>query len=437
MSQKKETGKVFILSERLRVGFVGTGFMTRFHIQSWRGVRHADITAICGQNPQRAQEVADLCRELRVGDPKVHNDPAALARDPNVDAIWIVGTNDQRVETIEAICEEVASGRAQLKGIACEKPLGRNVKEARRITECVEQAGLLNGYLENQVFTPALVKGRDILWRRGAALTGEPYLVRCAEEHAGPHSAWFWQGSRQGGGVLNDMLCHSVEAGRYLLSSPEHGYDWLKPKAVTARIASLKWSRPEYAQRLKDEMGDEVDYLNHPAEDYATAEIVYETMKGQLVIAQASTSWSFVGAGLRLTYEVLGPEYSLAVNTLDSEAKVFFSRNVHGPAGEDMVEKQNAEQGLMPFLADEPVTYGYTDENRHMTEAFLDGRMPRETFRDGLLVTELLMACYLSAEEGCTVKFPIADLDSFTPQVATGSWSPASLIDTAKERRIL
>ena len=94
------------------------------------------------------------------------------------------------------------------------------------------------------------------------------------------------------------------------------------------------------------------------------------------MVAQASTSWSFVGAGLRLTYEVLGPEYSLAINTLDSEAKVFFSRRVQGPAGEDMVEKQNAEQGLMPFVADEAVTYGYTDENRHMVEAFLDGKQP-------------------------------------------------------------
>jgi len=420
------------VSKRLGVGIIGTGFMTRFHVQSFQGVRDADIVAIYSQDARRAAEVAQLCRKLRVGDPKIYHDIAQMVQDPMVDAVWVVGTNDRRVEMIETICEEVTQGRANLKGIACEKPLGRNVAEARRITQCVEQAGLLNGYLENQVFSPALVKGREILWRRGAAIAGAPYLARCAEEHSGPHRPWFWQGELQGGGVLNDMMCHSVEAGRFLLSSPEVGYDWLRPKAVTARIASLKWSRPEYAKRLREEMGDAVDYLNRPAEDYATAEIVYETRQGDLVIAQASTSWSFVGAGLRLTFEVLGPEYSLSVNTLDSEAKVFFSRRVQGPAGEDLVEKQNAEQGLMPFLADEAVTYGYTAENRHMVEAFLDGKPPRETFRDGLLVTELLMASYLSAEEGCTLEFPVTGLETYVPHVAKGSWSPASLVRSAK-----
>lgn len=420
------------MSKRLGVGIIGTGFMTRFHVQSWRGVRDADIVAIYSQNAQRANEVAAMCRQLRVGDPKIYHDIRSMVQDPEVNAIWVVGTNDRRVEMIETICEEVASGRATLRGIACEKPLGRNVAEAQRITECVEQAGLLNGYLENQVFCPALVKGREIIWRRGAAISGAPHLARCAEEHSGPHRPWFWQGALQGGGVLNDMMCHSVEAGRFLLSNPEVGYDWLTPKAVTARIASLKWSRPQYAKRLQEEMGPEVDYLQHPAEDYATAEIVYETRDGDLVIAQASTSWSFVGAGLRLTYEVLGPEYSLSVNTLDSESKVFFSRRIQGPAGEDLVEKQNAEQGLMPFLADEAVTYGYTDENRHMVQSFLDGTPPRETFRDGLLVTELLMACYLSAEEGCTLQFPVAGLESYVPQVAQGTWSPTSLVKAAK-----
>jgi predicted dehydrogenase len=85
------------------------------------------------------------------------------------------------------------------------------------------------------------------------------------------------------------------------------------------------------------------------------------------------------------------------------------------------VEKQNAEQGLMPVISDEPTVYGYTAENRHMVQAFLGGRMPDETWHDGLAVTEVLMACYKSAEEGRTITFP-ADLTSFVPQVAQGTW---------------
>jgi len=75
------------------------------------------------------------------------------------------------------------------------------------------------------------------------------------------------------------------------------------------------------------------------------------------VIGEVSTSWSFVGAGLRVSAELLGPEYSMAWNTLDSGLKVFFSRAVRGKAGEDLLEKQNAEVGLMPVVANEaPLT---------------------------------------------------------------------------------
>ena len=109
--------------------------------------------------------------------------------------------------------------------------------------------------------------------------------------------------------------------------------------------------------------------------------------------------------------ELLGPEYSLAINTLDSGLKIFFSRRVRGASGEDMVEKQNAEVGLMPVVSSEETEYGYTAENRHMVESFLDRKRPEENFSDGLNVTELLMAAYMSAEQEKTVTFPVAGLE--------------------------
>src|SRR3989475_1579952 len=119
-----------------------------------------------------------------------------------------------------SITDAVVRGRGGLKGIACEKPLARNLAEAQRVVELVTQAGIAHGYLENQAFTPAVTHGRAIIWSRGAALTGRPYLARAAEEHSGPHMPWFWQGQLQGGGVLNDMMCHSALVVRHLLTQP-------------------------------------------------------------------------------------------------------------------------------------------------------------------------------------------------------------------------
>jgi predicted dehydrogenase len=121
--------------------------------------------------------------------------------------------------------------------------------------------------------------------------------------------------------------------------------------------------------------------------------------------------------------EVMGPEYYLQGTSLNNHLNVFFSREVAGKSGEDIVEKQTAEQGLMPVVADEPGEYGYTAENRHMVECFLTKRKPTETFEDGLEVTRLLMACYMSAERGERLSWPPAGLDAYVPAVAREEYS--------------
>ncbi|MBI3654024.1 MAG: Gfo/Idh/MocA family oxidoreductase [Acidobacteria bacterium] len=413
-----------ISKKRLGVGFIGSGFITRFHIQSFLAVRDADVLGVWSPNSQHAEEAAALARQLRVGDAKAFASIEALVAAPEIDCLWICSPNHTRLENMEAIGHALQSGQGELRGIACEKPLARNVREAKRMVEMVEQTELLHGYLEDQLYSPGLVRGREIIWARGAALTGRPYLARAAEEHSGPHMPWFWQGDLQGGGVLNDMMCHSVEVSRFMLTKPGAPRSSIRPKKISAQIASLKWSRPEYAEQLKETMGAAVDYRVRPSEDFARATIQYEDEQGAPLIAEVTTSWSYVGAGLRLSMELLGPEYSLSMSSLDSGLKVFFSRKVKGDSGEDLVEKQNAEQGLMPVVGNEAAEYGYENENRYFVQCFLDGRMPEENFYDGLAVTELLMTAYLSAEQERTIEFRPPDLDSYIPPVARGDWNP-------------
>lgn len=407
----------------LGVGFIGSGFITRFHMQSWVAVRDADVLGLWSPNPKRAAEAAAFARSLRIGDTKAYGSIEEMVLAPEIDCIWLCGPNHARIENVERIVEALGRG-GKLVGIATEKPLARNVAEGRRILGLVEQAGLLHGYMENQLFVPSLSRAREIAWSRGAAVSGRPYLARAAEEHGGPHMPWFWRGDLQGGGVLNDMMCHSLEVGRRLLTKPGAPRESIRPVKVSAQIAALKWTRPEYADWLKTNMGPDVDYRKHPAEDFARAMVQYvDAASGQPLITEATTSWSFVGAGLRLSMELLGPEYSLAVNTLDTGAKIFFSRAVKGSSGEDLVEKQNAEQGLMPLVGSETAEYGYEGENRHFTRAFLDGVQPEESWHTGLEVVELLMAAYMSAEKERVLDWKPDGLDTFVPAVARGAWT--------------
>lgn len=409
----------------LGVGILGAGFIGNFHVDSFRGVRDGDIVAVCSRRLERAADLAAKAEALGVGSGvTAYDEIVELVRDPRVEAIWVLTPNFTRVEVIKAITDEVISGRAELKALAIEKPLGRNVAEARVVLEMVQGAGLLHGYLENQVYAPGLVRSREIIWARGAAGSGSPYLARAAEEHSGPHNTWFWNGATEGGGVLNDMMCHSVEAGRFLLTPPGTRLsEWLTPVSVTATIASLKFGRPEYAKWLQDNYEGVVDYTKTPSEDYAHAVFEFINGDGEPVVVEATTSWSFVGAGLRLSFELLGPEYSMENDTLSTESKLFLSRNLQQAEGEDMIEKQNAEQGLMPLLSDEAVSYGYTGENSHLTTMFLQGEQPLEGLESGLEVIEMLMAAYKSAEQGRTISWPL-DLEDFVPAVAKGEWNP-------------
>ena len=411
---------------RLGIGFIGGGFIARFHIKSLIGVRDADVLGVVSKQLETAEEAAIFAREIGVGEAKAYDSITDMVADKNIHALWICAPNFTRIEVMEEIVHAIETGKGELIGVTCEKPLGRNVAEAKRMLELAQKVDLLDGYLENQVFSPSITRGKEIIWARGAATTGRPFLARAAEEHSGPHMPWFWEGELQGGGVLNDMMCHSVEEARFMLTEPGKPRDSIKPVSVSAHTDCLKWQLSKYTDILSKNSGGKTDYLKRPSEDFARSLIEYLDENGEKIIVETTTSWCFVGEGLRLSLELFGPEYSMFVNTLDPDLKVFFSREVSGEAGEDLVEKQNAESGGMPVVSNEAEVYGYTAENRHMVESFLAGKRPNENFSDGVNVTELLMTAYMSAEQGKTIAFPPQGLDNFIPAVARGEWNPRS-----------
>ena len=394
---------------------MGSGFIAHFHVKSFESVRHAQITGVFSPTPEKRAALAQAVNAAELGPCRAHDNLEALLCADDVDAIWLLSPNDTRLEVMRALNAAVKSGRSKVRAIACEKPLGRTLAEAREVLRLTEDAGLAHGYLENQVFASAVERGKEIVWRRAVPGSGRPYLARAAEEHSGPHEAWFWRGDRQGGGVMSDMMCHSVEVARFMLTEPGAGRDSLKVVSVQGSVGHLKWSRGEHAQALKRAYGDQVDLQLRPVEDFARATIALEDETGAPVIIEASTSWAYVGAGLRIDLALLGAEYAMEFSSLSPALKVFLSRRVQGAEGEDLLEKQNAEQGLMPIVEDEAATYGYVGENRHMVDCFRYGRTPVETFHDGVEVVKWVMALYKSAETGELVRFPDEGLETYVP----------------------
>lgn len=409
------------MMEKLKLGIVGAGFITRFQARAIAQIRNMDIAGITSRTKARAEAVAKEIREAGIGEAAVYDSVGEMAN--HVDAIAIYSPNFTRIEIMEQIVDAVKKG-APLKGVICEKPLGRNMREARRLVELADEANLRTAYFENQIFMKPIQAQLKQLTPQQETM-GPLVLTRSAEEHGGPHEAWFWDPTRQGGGVLSDMGCHSIAVGWYVLTPVGKPPTFLQPVSVTAETSLLKWGLPAWRQKLKDRFG--VDYSKTPAEDFTTGMITYKNPEtGQISKAQFTDSWMFEKQGLRLFMDGMGPGYAFEVNTLRSTLEVFVGDEAADAIAdaEMALEKATASRGLLAVQYNEADLYGYTDENRDAAAAFLAGKDGYLPWRYGLEITKLVMAAYLSAERGRTIDLTDAavqqELETYVPLIQQG-----------------
>jgi predicted dehydrogenase len=380
-----------------------------------------DIAGITSRTKAHAEDVAKEIRDAGIGEAVVYDSVGEMAN--HVDAIAIYSPNFTRIEIMEKIVDAVKKG-ANLKGVICEKPLGRNMKEVRRLVELADEANLRTAYFENQIFMKPIQTQLAQLTPQQKTM-GPLVLTRSAEEHGGPHEPWFWDPTQQGGGVLSDMGCHSIAVGWYVLTPIGKPPTFLQPISVTAETSLLKWGLPEWRQKLLDRFG--VDYSKTPAEDFATGMVTYRNPEtGQLAKAQFTDSWMFEKQGLRLFMDGMGPGYAFEINTLRSTLEVFIGDEAADAIAdaEMALEKATASRGLLAVQYNEADLYGYTDENEAAAAAFLAGKDGMLPWRYGLEITKLVMAAYLSAERGKTIDLTDTavqqELETYIPLIQQG-----------------
>jgi len=193
---------------------------------------------------------------------------------------------------------------------------------------------------------------------------GKVLWVRSRETHPGPHSAWFWDIERAGGGAVIDLGCHCVEIIRNFVGKEN------RPVEVMA------WT----------------DTLVHPieAEDHAIALIKFESG----AVGQFEVSWAFRG-GMDLRDEVSGTEGTIWLNHF---LRTGFEMFTTGAGKGYLVEKGESESGWLFPVGDEVSELGYNDMFSDMFDSMEAGSPPRETFYDGYVVNAIMDAVYRSAE---------------------------------------
>lgn len=405
--------------ETVKLGFIGAGFIAKLQATALGLVRDVDLVGVHAL--QGAMELAAFAQESGLGECSIYPSVAELCK--NCDVVAVLAPNFARIEIVEQIVEAVKEG-AELKGVICEKPLGRTVAEAKRLVALAKEAKLHTAYFENQIHMKAIRDALAQLAPQQKAM-GPMTLARSAEEHSGPHMGWFWDPTKQGGGVLSDMGCHSIAVSWYVLNPVGKPVNFLEPVAISAETSLLKWGQPKYRQQLLDRMG--VDYGKVPAEDFCTGIVTFRNPEsGQLVKGQFTNSWMYDKQGLRLLMDGLGPGYAFEVNSLKSPLEVFIGDEAADAVAdaETALEKATASRGLLTVQPNEADLYGHVDELSDARDAFLAGKDALLNWEYGLEITKLCQAGYLSAERRQTIDLtdPAVqkELDGYTSLIAQG-----------------
>lgn len=334
------------------VTMLGTGLIGDFYTMSLHSGRNRDRVAVAYSRSQERGEAFAKRWDI----PHTTTSLQEAIEHPDTDVVVVALPNHLHEEAIGMVA---ASGKALL----VTKPLARDAAEAKRIVDVVESAGIFAGYLEDLVYTPKTLKAIDSV-RAGAI--GDVTWVRSRETHPGPHSAWFWDADKAGGGAIVDLGCHCIEIIRSFVG---------------------KGNRPV-------EVMCHADTLVHPikAEDNAVALIRFESG----AIGQFEVSWTFRG-GMDLRDEVAGTEGTIWLNHF---LRTGFEMYSSGGGGGYVAEKMESTAGWLFPVGDEVSELGYIDMFADMFDALENGRAPRETLYDGYIVNAVMDAAYRSAASG-------------------------------------
>jgi predicted dehydrogenase len=197
---------------KLRFAVIGTGeFAEACHVPGLQSHPCAEVVALCGSDYERTRAAAD-----RLGIPEVHTDYRELCSHEDIDGITIATPNVFHVDRALAAFRHG-------KHVLCEKPLGMDVGEARRMTDAAEASGKIHQVAFTFRYGYAV---RELRRRVRAGDIGQPYYLRVQyDAWTGLLPDWKigWREKRDlaGGGMLYDLGSHLFDVAQFVLGPTE------------------------------------------------------------------------------------------------------------------------------------------------------------------------------------------------------------------------
>ena len=216
-----------------------------------------------------------------------------------IDAIWIASPNHTRLDVMREIhaAQGARAGPRSSPSPARSRWRGRSPRRARccgwrRMRACCTAISRTSS--SRRPCSAAATSSGGVPCRTPAGPTS-PARPRSIPARTSRGSG---TAQRQGGGVLSDMMCHSVEVARFLLTAPGEPRDRLKLVSANGTVSTLKWRRPHYADLLREphRRRDRLRDAGRPRTSPAASSRC-EDPDGNEAVIEATTSWAYVGPG--------------------------------------------------------------------------------------------------------------------------------------------
>lgn len=292
-------------SFRPRLGFLGVGWIGRHRMEAIARSDVAEVAAVV----DTSEAACDEARKTVPG----------CERAGSFEALLEAGLDGLVIATPSAFHAEQAI-QALERGLAvfCQKPLGRDAREVRRVVDAARAANRLLGVDLSYRFTRGMRRIRDRI-QRGEL--GDVFAMNLVFHNAyGPDKAWFYDAKLSGGGCVMDLGIHLVDLALWALDFPE-----------VTRVSSHLYA----GGRPLEEPGARV-------EDYAVAHL---ELKGGVAV-QLACSWK-VSAGCDAVIEAAfyGTKGGAALRNVNGSFYDFTADLFHGTSRERLCEPPDAWGG--------------------------------------------------------------------------------------------
>ena len=361
---------------QIGIGIVGGGYMGKAH-----AVAMGAVAAVFDIEPRPSLEIictttesgaADKARQF--GFKRSTADWRKLVDDPAVQAVVIASPQDTHHDIALAA---IARG----KHVLCEKPLGLGLDQSRDMVAAAEKSQCINMVGFNYIRTPASQLARQIIAR---GEIGEVTFLRAEHTEDFLSDASLpgdWRTEGRANGNMGDLSPHIINAA-LALAGPI--------TSLVADIATIHKTRGGVPVTNDDQSALMCRFANGAM--------------GQLFISRIAT-----GRKMGYAYEIYGTMGSIRFDQEDqnalwlyradgSEDRRGFAKLLTGPLHPD----------YKAFCLGPGHGTGYQDqiiiEARDFLESIHEGQSRWPTFRDGMLVTQIIEAGWRSHEGRCWVE---------------------------------